>query len=163
MGKADVPRHRTIQPTRLCGTSRFTFSLIYVFVCISYMTVVAHRSRSRRSSTRSRRIRSTLPASSSGPYRSSQSSLGTSYLRINGCAKNRSSAPCAPLMVTPTSWTHRPTFREAQSENNPSRYKLPMPCHHSFSRFVPFRFFEEKFTFKLDPRERVYVFSAMLC
>ena len=84
----------------------------------------SHRSRSHRSTTRSRPIRSTLPAPSLARCRSSRSSLGTSYLRTNGCAKNRSSAPCARLKVTPTPWSHRPSFRkETQSERPPSRLK----------------------------------------
>ena len=42
LGKTDVPRDRTVQPTRLCGTSPFYVYvfLIFVFVWISFMTVV---------------------------------------------------------------------------------------------------------------------------
>ncbi len=64
--------------------------------------VIYFRSRSPRSSTRSRLTRLTLPVSSLAQCRFSRSSLGTSYLPKNGCARNRSSVPCTVLRVIPT-------------------------------------------------------------
>ena len=97
----------------------FSSLFFFFFRVAGFFFQLLHRSRSRRSSTRSRLRRSTLPAPSLARYRSSQSSLGTSYPQINGCVKNRLSAPCAPPKVTPTLWclSQPPSFRETQYEH----------------------------------------------
>lgn len=100
----------------------FAVRVVFIFILFrvaGFFFQLLHRSRSRRSSTRSRLRRSTLPAPSLARYRSSQSSLGTSYPQINGCVKNRLSAPCAPPKVTPTLWclSQPPSFRETQYEH----------------------------------------------